>query len=147
MKIWQKDIDLNRLREMPALKIMAGVGFEYVALEPDYLAGRIKVDENSHQPMGILHGGAICLLAEQVGSVAAYLCTPHDNDMALGMNLNAHYFRPTRSGWATATARPNHLGKSTQVWDIGVTNDDDAQIARITFAVAIRRFDSAQKLP
>lgn len=141
MKIWQKDIDLKRLQEMPIPKVMANVGFEYVTMAPDYLAGRIKVDENSHQPMGILHGGAICLLAEQVGSVAAYFCTPHEKDRALGMNLTAHYFRPTRSGWATASARPSHLGKSTQVWEIAVTNDDAAPIAKITFAVAIRRFD------
>lgn len=121
------------------MKLMAGVGFEYSELGPDYLAGRIKVDENSQQPMGILHGGAICLLAEQIGSVAATLCTPHEHDRALGMNLNAHYFRPTTSGWATATARPQHIGKATQVWDITVTNDQDAMVAKVTFSAAIRR--------
>lgn len=139
MTIWQKDINLAQLQQMPALNIMTQVGFEYTAMGPDYLTGRIKVDENSHQPMGILHGGAICLLAEQVGSVAAYLCTPHDKDRALGMNLTAHYFRPTQSGWATATAMPSHLGKSTQVWDIEVTDDDDALVAKVTFAAAVRR--------
>lgn len=145
MTIWKKPFSIEELQQRQTLKVMANVGFEYTAMGPDFLSGRIKVDENTHQPMGILHGGAICLLAEQIGSVAAYLCTPHEDDKALGMNLNAHYFRPTLSGWATATARPTHLGKSTHVWSIDVTNDDDKLVARVTFAVAIRRF--SQDLP
>lgn len=138
-KIWRKDVTLEQVNTRATPNIMKSVGFEVTELADDYLRGRMKVDENSHQPMGILHGGAICLLAEQLGSVAAYLCTDHEDDRTLGMSLNANYFRPTFSGWVTGTARLVHRGKSTQVWDIEVTNDEGKLVAKVNFSVAVRR--------
>lgn len=141
-RIWRKDHTLEHVNARATPNIMKSVGFEVTELADDYLRGRMKVDENSHQPMGILHGGAICLLAEQLGSVAGYLCTEHVDDRALGMSLNANYFRPTFTGWVTGTARLVHRGQSTQVWDIEVVNDEGKLVAKVNFSVAIRRISA-----
>lgn len=139
--IWQKKTSIDELQRRLTPPVMTNVGFEFTEIGTDFLEGRVKVDANTHQPMGILHGGVICLLAENIGSVAAYLCTPHENDKALGQSLNANYFRPTTHGWATARATPIHLGRTSHVWDISVTNDERKIVAVVTFTVAIRRFD------
>lgn len=146
-KIWKKPISAEELNTRLRVKIMDFVDYRFDEIGDDFVSASIVVDERTHQPYGVLHGGAICLLAENIGSIAAYYCTEKENDFAFGMNLNASYFRPTFTGRAKAIARPKHIGKSTQVWDIEVLDDESRLISKIMFTVAVRRNDNPNNYP
>ena len=115
------------------------LGIELVALTDDYLEGRMPVDGRTHQPMGLLHGGASVALAETLGSVAAALRLPDRTRQAcVGLEINANHLRGVRDGWVRGRATPVHIGRSTQVWEIRITHEEtDALvcISRLTMAV------------
>ena len=91
------------------------LGIEFVDCGDDWIRGRMPVDERTHQPFGRLHGGASVALAETIASVAAAYCVDRDKFAAVGMEINANHIRPAYSGWVYATARPESLGRTTQV--------------------------------
>ncbi len=118
---------------------MAALGIVFTELGPDYLRGTMPVDARTHQPYGLLHGGASVLLAETLGSSAGNLCVDEDA-MVVGIEINANHLAGVREGTVTGTARPLHLGRSTQVWEIRI---EDARgrlacISRLTLAVVRR---------
>jgi 1,4-dihydroxy-2-naphthoyl-CoA hydrolase len=100
----------------------------------------MPVDARTIQPMGILHGGASVLLAESVGSVAATLCVDPQKFYCVGLDINANHIRSARSGWVTGTARAIHVGRTTQVWEIRITDEADKLVclSRLTMAVIAR---------
>ena len=100
--------------------------FKYCFTEvgDDYLVATMPVNDTTKQYMGILHGGASCVLAESVGSVAANYVIDHQQYRAVGQEINANHLRPVASGLVTGIATPIHLGKASQVWDIKITNQD-----------------------
>lgn len=117
------------------------LGIEVLEVGPDYVRGRMPVDERTRQPFGLLHGGASVVLAETLGSMAANLCIDAEQQVAVGLEVNANHLRAVTSGWVTGTARPLHLGRSTQVWEIRI-EDAGGQptcISRLTMAVVARR--------
>src|SRR3546814_16544717 len=83
----------------------------------DYVRGTMPVDARTHQPYGLLHGGASVLLAETLGSSAGNLCVA-DAALCVGIEINANHLAGVREGPAPGTARPLHVGRSTQVWDV-----------------------------
>jgi 1,4-dihydroxy-2-naphthoyl-CoA hydrolase len=101
----------------------------------------MPVDRRTRQPFGLLHGGASVALAETLGSLGAWLCLPDpERQLAVGLEINANHVRGQREGIVTGTARPEHIGRSTQVWSIRI---DDAQgrlvcVSRLTLAVVPR---------
>jgi uncharacterized protein (TIGR00369 family) len=103
----------------------------------------MPVSSHTHQPMGVLHGGASVALAETVGSLAASLCVDPDRHICLGQEINANHIRPVSSGIVTATARPYHLGNRSQVWHIEIRDERDKLVcvARLTMAVVDRPKD------
>ncbi len=107
---------------------------------PDYLRATMPVSPRTHQPMGVLHGGASVALAETVGSVAANLCVDPATHVCLGQEVNANHLRPVSSGLVTATARPYHLGSRSQVWQIEIRDARDKLVcvSRLTMAVVER---------
>jgi 1,4-dihydroxy-2-naphthoyl-CoA hydrolase len=113
------------------------LGIEFVACGDDWIAARMPVDARTHQPFGRLHGGASIALAETVGSVAAGMCVDRSTHLAVGMEINANHIRPAYSGWVTGTARPESLGRTTQIWSIRI--EDEAGklvgVSRLTVAV------------
>ncbi len=113
------------------------LGIEFVAAGPDWISARMPVDHRTQQPFKRLHGGASVALAETIGSVAASFCVDRGKFVAVGMEINANHIRPAYSGWVTATARPEALGRTTQVWSIRI--EDEAGklvcISRLTMAV------------
>lgn len=113
------------------------IGIEFVEAGPDFLRARMPVDRRTHQPYGRLHGGASVALAETVGSVAAAHSVDPERFAAVGMEINANHVRPAREGWVYATARPENLGRTTQIWSIRI--EDEAGklvcISRLTVAV------------
>ena len=106
----------------------------------DFLRARVPVDERTRQPFGLLHGGVSVVLAETLGSVGAYHASP-EGWLAVGLDINANHLRAARSGWVTGTARPVHIGKTTQVWQIDMVNDagELTCVSRITMAILAPR--------
>ena len=118
---------------------VAHLGIEFLEVGTDRLVGRMPVDARTRQPFGILHGGASVLLAETLGSVAASLTLPPDR-IAVGLDINANHIRSTRSGWVIGTCTPVHVGRTTQVWQIEL-RDDEGRLtctSRLTMAVLAR---------
>lgn len=138
MAIWKKENvsldELNALRH----KTLAGVlDMQFTRIGDDFLQLQMPVDERTHQPYGLLHGGASAALAETVGSVASWLCIDTDKQICVGMEINCNHIRGKRNGLVTATATALHLGATSHVWDIRITDEADKLvcISRLTMAV------------
>lgn len=140
MSIWQKRPDLDRLNNSPSEHMGSFLGIEFIRVGEDELVARMPVNERTRQPYGIIHGGASVVLAETVGSVASYYAIDTDAFMAFGMEVNANHLRPVRDGYVTAVCKPLHLGRSTHVWDIRITDDSGKPtcVSRLTVAVVER---------
>lgn len=113
------------------------LGIEFVDCGDDWVRGRMPVSERTQQPFKRLHGGASVALAETIGSVAASWCVDPAKFAAVGMEINANHIRPAYSGWVYATATPENIGRTTQVWSIRITDEADKLvcISRLTVAV------------
>ncbi|MCK0162454.1 hotdog fold thioesterase [Marinobacter sp. S6332] len=140
MAIWTRTPDLEQLAKASANTAVSHMGIEYTEIGDDYVTGRIPVDERTVQPFGILHGGSSVVLAETLGSMAANCCLKDPSTVAVGLEINANHIRPVTKGWVYGTARPLHIGSSTQVWEIRMTNEEGKTscISRLTMAVTRR---------
>ena len=134
--IWKKPISLDVLREKARNTAIEHLGIEYLEIGDDYLVGRVPVDHRTRQPFGLLHGGVSVVLAETLGSVSAMYASPPDW-RCVGLDINANHIRGVQSGWVTGTARPVHIGRTTQVWQIDMVNDEGklSCVSRITMAM------------
>ena len=137
MPIWTRPPTLEHLTATNRDTAGESLGIEFTEIGDDFIRGRMPVDARTVQPRGILHGGASVLLAETLGSVAANYCLRGEHQAAVGLEINANHIRSVASGWVTGTARPIHIGGSTQVWEIRIENDEGKLtcISRITMAV------------
>ena len=136
MPIWKKPVSLQLLQETNAHTAASHLGIEIIELGDDFVRGRVPVDERTRQPFGLLHGGVSVVLAETLGSIGAYFASPPEH-RSVGLDINANHLRAATSGWVTATARPVHLGRTTQVWQIDMVDDAGALtcVSRITMAI------------
>jgi len=141
MPLWKQPPDLDQLNAGSTGTLMAQLGIRFTRAGDDHLCATMPVDERTRQPFGLLHGGASVALAETVGSTAALLTLDIEQELAVGLDINANHLRGVRQGSVTATARALHLGRSTQVWEIRVTDEKDKLvcISRLTMAVVPRR--------
>ena len=137
MSLWKQPTDLARLNGWSANTMMEALGIRITAVGDDWLAGSMPVDQRTHQPYGLLHGGASVALAETLGSTAAMLTLDPTQELTVGLDINANHVRGVRSGSVTGTARALHLGRTTQVWEIRIESEEGALvcIARLTMAV------------
>lgn len=121
--------------------MLAHLGMEFTEVGEDYISATLPVDKRTHQPLGLLHGGATVALAETLGSVAATLCVDQKTQYCVGLEINANHVKSARDGVVTGTARPIHIGKRTHVWEIRIINPNDEliSICRITMAVIDKR--------
>ena len=136
MRIWKQEISVASLTAISAGTAIAHLGIEFTQVGDDYLAGRVPVDKRTVQPYGLLHGGVSVVLAETLGSSAA-ACAAPPGFRVVGLDINANHLKGVVSGWVTGTARPVHLGRSTQVWQIDMANDagELTCVSRLTIAV------------
>lgn len=113
------------------------LGIRFTAVGEDFLEATMPVESRTHQPLGLLHGGASVALAETLGSVAATLCIDSDAQFCVGLEINANHLKAARSGLVTGTTRPIHIGRKTQVWEIKIANEQKELVcvSRITMAV------------
>ena len=136
MPIWKKPTTLEVLTQTSANTAVSHLGIEFVEVGDDFLRARVPVDERTRQPFGLLHGGVSVVLAETLGSVGAYHASP-EGHRGVGLDINANHLRAATSGWVTGTARPVHIGRTTQVWQIDMVNDagELTCVSRITMAM------------
>ena|SRR3990167_2857633 len=137
MKIWKTEINLETIIKRGEQSLSDHLGIEFIEMGDDFLKARMPIDHRTKQPLGIMHGGASCVLAETVGSTAAQYCVDHEKYYCVGLDINTNHLRAVRKGWVIATAKPFHLGKTTQVWGIDIVNEDAQLISvnRLTMAV------------
>jgi 1,4-dihydroxy-2-naphthoyl-CoA hydrolase len=135
--IWFKNASVEELNTRPKNHLGALLGIEFTEIGADFLKAKMPVDERTHQPAGILHGGASVVLAETIGSVASYLIIDPQKYMAVGLEVNANHLRPVKSGFVTGTCTPIHIGAKTHVWDIKLHDDRGKLncISRLTVAI------------
>ncbi|MCD9045196.1 hotdog fold thioesterase [Luteimonas sp. MHLX1A] len=128
--------DLDALNAMSRGTAMEALGIVFTGVGPDYLRATMPVEARTHQPYGLLHGGASALLAETVGSTAGMLAV-EEGKGCVGIEINANHLRAVRSGLVTATARPLHVGRQTQVWEIRIEDPTGRLVcvSRLTLAV------------
>jgi 1,4-dihydroxy-2-naphthoyl-CoA hydrolase len=140
MSIWRIQTSVEQLREHTRETLADTIGIQVTEIGPDFLRATMPVSPKTHQPMGVLHGGASVALAETVGSTAATLCVDQKLYVCLGQEINANHLRPVSSGIVTATARPYHIGKRSHVWHIEIRDEEDKLVcvSRLTIAVVDR---------
>ncbi len=135
--LWRANPTLEQLNASNARTIHEPLGIEFTELGEDFIRARMPVDQRTHQPFGLLHGGASVVLAESLGSVASFLSIDTENFAAVGMEVNANHVRSVRSGFVVGTVRSIHFGRSTQIWDIRIESEDGKLvcISRLTVAI------------
>lgn len=133
---WPDGATVDLLNARSAGTLMETLGIVFTELGEDYLRATMPVDARHHQPYGILHGGASVVLGETLGSSAGALIAGRDAAV-VGLEINANHLRAVRSGTVIGTTRPVHVGRSTQVWEYRITDEDERPvcIGRITLAV------------
>lgn len=140
MSIWFTETTPEAINQLTPETIVERIGIEFTEVGHDFLKARMPVDERTVQPARILHGGASVVLAETLGSVAAYLCIDSHHKTAVGLEINANHVRAVRDGEVTGTVTPLHLGNTTHIWQIRIHDNGERLvcIARITMAILDR---------
>ena len=136
MRIWKQPISVELLTAFFAGTAISHLGIEFLEVGDGFIRARVPVDARTVQPYGLLHGGVSVVLAETLGTCgAAYCALPEQH--VVGLDINANHLLGTTGGWVTGIARPVHIGRSTQVWAIELTNDagELTCVSRITIAV------------
>ena len=142
MAIWFKDeFSLEKLTALSAGTMAEFLGIEWLEVGENFIRAKMPVDERTRQPYGLLHGGASCVLAETIGSVASALVIDQSRAFCVGLEINANHIRTAKDGYVTGIGSPLHLGSTTHVWDIKIYDDRDKLVcvSRLTVAVLKRQ--------
>jgi len=142
MSIWfNKELSLDHFGHLGKGTMGEYLGIEWVELGADFLKAKMPVDHRTKQPYGLLHGGASCVLAETIGSVASAMVIDHGKFYCVGLEINANHIRSVREGYVTGVASPLHLGATTHVWDIKIVDEREKLVcvSRLTMAIIPRK--------
>ena len=140
MTIWfDKNVSLESLKTFGKGTMTEHLGVEWVELGKDFFKAKMPVDHRTIQPYGLLHGGASCVLAETIGSVASHLVIDPSAFYCVGIEINANHIRSAKEGFVYGTCSPLHIGSSTHVWDIRITNEEEKLICISRLTVAIMK--------
>jgi 1,4-dihydroxy-2-naphthoyl-CoA hydrolase len=138
MSIWfQKINSVDELSKIGVNTMAEFLGLKWVEIGDDFLKLSMPVNNKTRQPYGFLHGGASCVLAETIGSVASALVIDREKYYCVGLEINANHLRSVSEGIVTAVAKPLHLGRTTHVWGIRIYDDKKKLfcISRLTVAI------------
>lgn len=137
---FQRQPSLEQLNAQRDGSLVEHLGITITELGEDYIRGTMPVDARTRQPFGLLHGGASVALAETLGSIGGNLFLDNSVAMAVGLEISANHVRSVTEGFVTGTARPLHVGRNTQVWDIRIENEAGQLtcVSRLTLAVVPR---------
>lgn len=135
-----KSEKIKHIKKLSQNTMIQHLGIEFTEIGDDFVCGKMPVDYRTIQPMGMLHGGASAAFAETLASVASTLQVNLEKQYCVGLDMNANHIRSIKSGWVFGEAKPIHLGKMTQVWQIKIKNEKGEMvcISRITMAVMDR---------
>jgi 1,4-dihydroxy-2-naphthoyl-CoA hydrolase len=137
-RIWKRDDGLEQARAMASREnILSCLGVAFTAIGDDYLEATMPVNDRTRQPFGLLHGGATCVLAETLGSVASLLVIDTDTQFAVGSVISANHLRPVTEGTVTGVCRPVHIGRTKHVWQIKITSDKGKLVALCELTCAV----------
>jgi len=143
MSIWfKKTLTIENLQPISKNTLGEHIGMQFSEIGEDYLKATMPVDHRTHQPYGLLHGGASAALAETLGSVSSALVIDQEKFICVGIEINANHIQSARDGFVTAITRPLHLGATTHVWDIKIYDDKEKLIciSRLTLAILNKAF-------
>ena len=131
------NITVKQINRFLPNTLMEHLGIEFTEVGSDFLCAKMPVDHRTHQPYGLLHGGASAALAESVGSAASTLLINHETHYPVGLEINANHVRAVKSGFVHAQASVVHAGRTSHVWDIRITDDQEKLvcISRLTMAI------------
>jgi 1,4-dihydroxy-2-naphthoyl-CoA hydrolase len=131
---------LAKLRANATKNLATTLGIDLVEITAERVVATMPVDDRTRQPFGILHGGASVALAETVASLGGTMNVDLEHFSVVGIEINANHIRAKRDGMVTGTAMPVHLGRSTQVWEIRIVDEEQRPIciSRCTLAVVPR---------
>ena len=137
MGIFRQKIDLDALNRLSRNTLAERIGIEFTAAGDDFIEAKMPVDSRTHQPFGLLHGGASVALAETLGSVAATCCVDTARHYCVGLEINANHIRGVKTGLVKGVTRPIHVGRKTHVWEIRIVNEKEELVcvSRITMAI------------
>ncbi|WP_394250396.1 hotdog fold thioesterase [Vibrio profundi] len=138
MSIWKKPLDLESLNATSKNTLIEHLNIVYTQITEDSLVATMPVCHFTHQPLGMLHGGASVVLAETLGSLAANYCVPEDS-FCVGLDINANHVRAMREGHVIGEAKPIHLGVSTQVWQINITDERGRLVCTSRLTIAVKK--------
>lgn len=121
--------------------LIESLGIEIVSLDKNVVEMTMPVDKRTFQPAGFLHGGANVALAESAASIGAYLNVDPEKVNVFGLEINANHIKSKREGTVTAKATPRHIGKTTMVWEINITDEQNNLIcvSRCTIGVVPKK--------
>lgn len=128
---------LEQVNEWRKNTLAEQLGIDITEIGADFLCGRMPVDHRTHQPMGLLHGGASVAFAETLASIGAALQVDLTKKACVGLEINANHIRGVREGWVYGKASAVHVGRTTQIWETRITNEagDLVCLSRMTVAV------------
>jgi 1,4-dihydroxy-2-naphthoyl-CoA hydrolase len=137
MAIWFQEFPLPYAQERGRGTLIEHLGMELLEAGEDYLRARMPVDARTRQPAGMLHGGASVALAETLASWAATFCVDPSKHRCVGIEINANHLRPMAEGYVYGIARPVSLGRTLQVWEVRISNEQEKLVcvSRVTMAV------------
>ncbi|GLO63683.1 esterase [Vibrio sp. MACH09] len=138
MSIWKREISLDLLNATSKNTMMEHLNIEYCQLTDNTISATMPVCSFTHQPLGMLHGGASVVLAETLGSIAANFCVDQ-NHYCVGLDINANHIRAMRSGHVIGKAEPMHLGATTQVWQITITDNRERLVCTSRLTIAVKK--------
>ncbi len=131
------NITLAQINAFNKNTLMEHLGIEYTEIGKDYIKGKMPVDHRTHQPMGLLHGGASVALIESLGSSGSALCVDLNKTSIVGIEVNANHIKSARSGFVYCTAKLVHEGRTTHLWEAKIVNDNNELvcIGRLTVLI------------
>ena len=141
MAIWKKPVDLVELNHFNLKTLVSHLDIKLTAAGDDTLEGTMPVDDRTVQPFRLLHGGASCVLAETLGSIAANMCIDTKEKMAVGQHIEATHLKSATKGLVRGVAKAIHIGNSMHTWRIEIFNDENKLIcdSKIIMAIVNRR--------
>ena len=140
--IWfDKTLTVEKLKPLGVNTMATYIGIEWVEVGENFIKAKMPVDQRTNQPYGLLHGGASCVLAETLGSIASAMAIDHSKFYCVGIEINANHIRGVREGYVTGVVLPLHLGSTTHVWDIKIYDEKEKLVcvSRLTVAILMRK--------
>lgn len=142
MTIWKTPFTLEGINSFKNETMVSHLGIEFIEVGDSFLKARMPVLPRIKQPFGLMHGGASCVLAETVGSIAGHFCLDINRFYCVGIEINTSHIRAVKEGWVVATAKPLHLGTTSQVWEIPIYNEEEKLISMNRLRLAVLELKS-----